>query len=107
VTETNDRKKAIDGAHVIYAGSWSSTRFYGDYVKDQEIRNNHSDWCVQESWFDGRPGDSCHFMHALPVRRGVEVEDHILDGTRSIVVKQAQNRMFAQMSILTSLFDQH
>jgi len=107
VVETNDRKKALEGAHVLYAGSWSSTRFYGDNVKNREIRNNNSDWCVGEPWFDGIARDSCHFMHALPVRRGVEVEDHILDGPRSIVVKQAQNRMFAQMSVLTNLLDQH
>jgi N-acetylornithine carbamoyltransferase len=103
VTETNDRKKAIEGAHILYAGSWSSTSFYGNYVKDQEIRNSFSDWCVDESWFEGTDSESCYFMHALPVRRGVEVEDHILDSARSVVIQQAKNRMFAQMSILTNI----
>ena len=42
-------------------------------------------------------------MHCLPVRRGVEVEDDILDGPRSLVVKQARNRMWAQMAILHKL----
>lgn len=105
VAETNDRNKALEGAHVLYAGSWSSTRFYGDYVKDQEHRNEHINWCIDESWFAGKASESCYFMHALPVRRGVEVEDHVLDGPRSIVVKQAKNRMFAQMSILTNLLE--
>jgi ornithine carbamoyltransferase len=42
-------------------------------------------------------------MHCLPVRRGVEVEDEILDGKRSAVVRQAQNRMYVQMAILKYL----
>ena len=103
VVESNDRSNAMEGAHVVYAGSWSSTRFYGDNVNEQKIRREHDNWCIDESWFDGTASESCHFMHALPVRRGVEVEDQILDGPRSIVVPQAKNRMFAQMSILTNL----
>ncbi len=42
-------------------------------------------------------------MHCLPVRRGVVVADRILDGPRSVVVQQAQNRMFAQMAVLHSM----
>lgn len=103
VAETNNRNKAMEGAHVVYAGSWSSTRYYGDSVEDQKIRREHDNWCMGESWFDGSASDSCYFMHALPVRRGVEVEDNILDGPRSIIVPQAKNRMFAQMAVLTNL----
>jgi ornithine carbamoyltransferase len=39
-------------------------------------------------------------MHCLPVRRGVVVADEILDGPRSVVVQEAQNRMYAQMAVL-------
>ena len=103
ITETDDRNEALQGAHVVYAGSWSSTRYYGEIVQDQKIRRAHDDWCMDESWFDYNESESCFFMHALPVRRGVEVEDQILDGPRSIVISQARNRMFAQMSILINL----
>ena len=103
ITQTNDRKNALEGAHNVYAGSWSSTTFYGDYPKDQKARGEYSDWCVDETWFKGITSDPCYFMHALPVRRGVEVEDHILDGARSVVVRQAQNRMFTQMSVLLDM----
>ena len=103
ITQTSDRYNALDGAHVVYAGSWSSTSFYGNYPEEQKARNKYSDWRVDESWFKELTSDPCYFMHALPVRRGVEVEDHILDGPRSVVVKQAQNRMFTQMSVLLDM----
>jgi ornithine carbamoyltransferase len=42
-------------------------------------------------------------MHCLPVRRNVAVADEVLDGPRSIVLRQAYNRLTAQMAILHRL----
>ena len=99
LTETNDRAAALNGAHVIYAKSWSSTRHYADRVADEDLRADLDDWCVDNSWFDTAEQD-CRFMHCLPVRRGVVVADEVLDGPRSVVIQEAQNRMFAQMAVL-------
>ncbi len=99
VTETDDRREAMEGAHVIYAKSWSSTRHYGDKPGDLALRNELIDWCVDEPWFDNAATD-CRFMHCLPVRRGVVVEERVLDGPRSVVIQEARNRMLAQMAVL-------
>jgi N-acetylornithine carbamoyltransferase len=99
VTESDQRNQAMDGAHVIYAKSWSSTAHYGNRLKDQELRNELVDWCVDEPWF-ANAQDDCHFMHCLPVRRGVVVSDRVLDGPRSVVIPEARNRMLAQMAVL-------
>jgi N-acetylornithine carbamoyltransferase len=99
VSETTDRREAMQGAHVIYAKSWSSTRHYGDRVGDQSLREALLHWCVDEPWFEPARPD-CRFMHCLPVRRGVVVADRILDGPRSVVLKEAHNRMVVQMAVL-------
>jgi N-acetylornithine carbamoyltransferase len=99
VTETDQRDEATEGAHIIYAKSWSSTRHYGDKLNDQKLREQYLDWCVDEPWF-ANAKDDCRFMHCLPVRRGVVVADEILDGPRSIVIPEARNRMLAQMAVL-------
>ena len=44
-------------------------------------------------------------MHCLPVRRGVEVSEDILDSDRSIVIQQARNRMTAQMGVLYKMLN--
>jgi N-acetylornithine carbamoyltransferase len=99
ITETDDRREAMEGAHVIYAKSWTSTKHYGDALGDQALRENLVHWCVDEPWFaNARP--DCKFMHCLPVRRGVVVADRILDGPRSVVVQEARNRMVVQMAVL-------
>jgi len=99
VNETDDRAAALEGAHVIYAKSWSSTRHYGNAPADAELRRKHEDWCVDEPWFETTQEDA-RFMHCLPVRRGVVVADRILDGPRSVVIQEARNRMYAQMAVL-------
>ncbi len=99
VRETNDRRDALQGAHVIYAKEWSSTRHYGDRVADAKLREDLQDWRVDDPWFATTQPD-CRFMHCLPVRRGVAVTDRVLDGPRSVVVHEAQNRMWAQMAVL-------
>ena len=99
VRESDDRRDAMEGAHVIYAKSWSSTTHYGDRLGDQGLRNDLLDWCVDDPWFENARGD-CRFMHCLPVRRGVVVAERVLDGPRSVVIHEARNRMLAQMAVL-------
>jgi N-acetylornithine carbamoyltransferase len=104
VRETADRREALAGAHVLYAKSWGSPRHYGPGASaaEAELRAGLRDWCVEESWFAGAaPG--CRFMHCLPVRRGAVVSDEVLDGPRSVVVRQAHNRMWVQMAVLHRL----
>ncbi|HEX5421096.1 MAG TPA: N-acetylornithine carbamoyltransferase [Gammaproteobacteria bacterium] len=99
VRETEDRREATEGAHVIYAKSWSSTRHYTDRLGDQKLRESLIGWCVDDPWFDNAQTD-CRFMHCLPVRRGVVVTDRVLDGPRSVVIHEARNRMLVQMAVL-------
>ena len=99
VRETNDRNEALSGAHVVYAKEWGSTTHYGDSVGDAALRAGLTDWCVRESWF-ARATSDCKFMHCLPVRRNVAVADEVLDGPRSVVQREAHNRLPAQMAVL-------
>ncbi len=101
-TETTDRAAAMKGARVLYAKEWGSTRHYGDPTGDADLRRRLADWKVDESWF-ANADPNAHFMHCLPVRRNVAVTDALLDGPRSVVVREAYNRMPAQMAVLHRL----
>ena len=102
VSETDDRQLAMEGAHVLYAKSWSSTTHYGAPEAEAEARSRLSGWTVDETWF-GSATPECVFMHCLPVRREVVVRSQVLDGPRSRVIRQAANRMYAQMAVLRKL----
>jgi N-acetylornithine carbamoyltransferase len=99
VRETSQREEALAGAQILYAKEWGSTAHYGDSAGDAALRAGLADWCVREDWF-ARTDERCRLMHCLPVRRNVAVADEVLDGPRSIVQREAYNRLPVQMAVL-------
>jgi N-acetylornithine carbamoyltransferase len=102
VRETSDRREALEGAQVLYAKEWGSTQYYGDPEGDGRLRANLTDWCVKNEWFATAASD-CRLMHCLPVRRNTAVADEVLDGPRSVVQREAYNRLVVQMAVLYKL----
>jgi N-acetylornithine carbamoyltransferase len=102
VRETSDRREALEGAHVLYAKEWGSTQHYGDPEGDGRLRASLTDWCVKNEWFANAAND-CRLMHCLPVRRNTAVADEVLDGPRSVVQREAYNRLVVQMAVLYKL----
>jgi N-acetylornithine carbamoyltransferase len=98
VRETAEREEALPGAQVLYVKEWGATSAYGDAAEDARLRAALKDWCVREDWFAAAP--DCRLMHCLPVRRNTAIADAVLDGARSIVQREAYNRLPAQMAVL-------
>jgi N-acetylornithine carbamoyltransferase len=99
VRETSDRREAMEGAQVLYVGSWAAEPHYGNARAEDDFKAELRDWCVDEPWF-ANADSGCRFMHSLPVRREVTVTERILDGPRSVVITEARNRMVVQMAVL-------
>jgi N-acetylornithine carbamoyltransferase len=99
IRETSDRGDALSGAHVIYAKEWGTTSCYGDAAADARLRGELKHWCVRNDWF-AQAAPDCRLMHCLPVRRNVAVADEVLDSPRSIVQREAYNRLTVQMAVL-------
>ncbi|MGH8148760.1 MAG: N-acetylornithine carbamoyltransferase [Steroidobacteraceae bacterium] len=99
VAETDDREAALAGARVVYAKEWGCTTHYGDTEADARLRVALTGWCVRESWF-ARAAADCKLMHCLPVRRNTAIADEVLDGPRSLVQREAYNRLTVQMAVL-------
>ncbi len=96
-TITHNQQEAFEGADFIYAKNWSSFKEYG---KGTSL---HSDWMV-----DGKKmklSNEGRFMHCLPVRRNVVVADEVLDSPQSVVLQQAENRIFTAQAVLSKLLD--
>jgi N-acetylornithine carbamoyltransferase len=98
LTETEDRESAFDGAEIVYAKSWGALADYGRPEAEAARRAKLKDWRVTEARM--ARGKNALFMHCLPVRRNIVVDDEVLDGPRSIVLDEAENRLYAQQAIL-------
>jgi N-acetylornithine carbamoyltransferase len=101
VWETSERHEALERAHVLYVKEWGATDRYGDAAVDAQLRGALRGWCVREDWFGAAP--DCRVMHCLPVRRNSAIADEVLDGTRSVVQREAYNRLPVQMAVLHQL----
>jgi N-acetylornithine carbamoyltransferase len=99
VRETADRNDALAGASIVYAKEWGATSCYGDAQGDAKLRGELLDWCVRQDWFEQTATD-CRLMHCLPVRRNTAVADEVLDSPRSVVQREAFNRLVVQMAVL-------
>ena len=102
VRVVNDVNAAFDGAEVVYAKSWGSYHHYGNAANDIAERAAYrSQWIVNEAKM-ARTDDAI-FMHCLPVRRNVIVTDGVIDGPRSVVIDEAENRLHVQKAILSAM----
>ncbi|MDE2291397.1 MAG: N-acetylornithine carbamoyltransferase [Elusimicrobia bacterium] len=102
LTVTDDVEAAYEGAHVVYAKSWGSLASYGTPPPaDPAFRAR---WMVTEEKL-ARSAKAL-FMHCLPVRRNLVVEDAVLDGPRSVVVDQAENRLHTAKAVLLDVLGQ-
>jgi len=100
---SHSQKEAFKEADVICVKSWGALKFYGNWEKEKKIREQHKDWIVTQEKMVKT--NNAIFMHCLPVRRNVEVTDEVIDSKNSVVIDEAENRMWAQMAILRSLIN--
>lgn len=98
---TTDRHEAVRGAHAVYAKSWGALGHYGQPEAEATLRTPHRAWRVTPELM-ARTANA-FFMHCLPVRRNVEVDDAVIDSTASAVYDEAENRMHAQRALLLML----
>jgi N-acetylornithine carbamoyltransferase len=99
VRETAERDDALTGAEVVYVKEWGATACYGDAAADARLRSTLTGWCVRNDWFTIASSE-CRVMHCLPVRRNSAIADEVLDGARSVVQREAYNRLPVQMAVL-------
>jgi len=98
IEAVNDPKEAVRGAGAIYTDVFVSM---GEEHLDGKI-GAFDGFQVNEE-LASNADDDYIFMHCLPAHRGEEVTDGVMDSPNSVVFDQAENRMWAQMSILTLL----
>jgi ornithine carbamoyltransferase len=96
---SNDPKKAVAGADVIYTDAWTSM---GQEKEREQRLMGFQGYQVNVELLKHAKKDVI-FMHCLPAHRGEEVADAVIDGPHSIVWAQAENRMHAQKGILVVL----
>lgn len=91
----HNQEEAFKNADFIYAKNWSSYNNYG------KVLINDNKWMINKRKMEIT--NNAKFMHCLPVRRNVVVDDSVLDSNYSLVINQANNRTYAAQTILKKI----
>ncbi|WP_417589694.1 N-acetylornithine carbamoyltransferase [Owenweeksia hongkongensis] len=95
VTVLHNQDEALAGADFVYAKNWSSYENYG------QTAPNLTGWTISKPKMDLT--NNGNFMHCLPVRRNVVVTDEVIDSENSLVLEQANNRIYAAQTVLLKI----
>ena len=101
ITLTRDAAEAVRGAEVVVTDTWVSMG--QDHAHNKVAAM--APFQVNEALMAGAASDAL-FLHCLPAHRGEEVTDAVIDGPRSAVWDEAENRIHAQKSVLRWVFGQ-
>ena len=96
---SDDPRRAVRGADAVVTDTWVSM---GN--RDAERRRALLESFRVDDDLMGEAADDALFLHCLPAHRGEEVTASVIDGPRSVVVDEAENRLHVQKGILTWCF---
>ncbi|KPM32717.1 Ornithine carbamoyltransferase [Croceitalea dokdonensis DOKDO 023] len=92
ITIVHEQETALENANFVYVKNWSSYQRYG------KVLTQDPEWMMTKQKLG-----KAKFMHCLPVRRNVVVEDAVLDSEQSLCIDQANNRTYAAQIILKKI----
>jgi ornithine carbamoyltransferase len=101
VTLTTEPRQAVERADAVYTDTWISMGQEDDREQRLEAFQRYQ---INDTLLGFAPQGTL-VMHCLPAHRGEEVTDAVLDGPRSVIFDQAENRLHAQKGIIIHLLD--
>jgi ornithine carbamoyltransferase len=105
---SHDPVEAMKGADVVFPRSWAShdcvMTGMNRFTKEREValHDKHKDWRLTKKLADTMSKKGI-VTHVLPVFRGQEADDEVMDGPRSVIYDQAENLLYVRAAVLALL----
>jgi N-acetylornithine carbamoyltransferase len=90
---------ACKGADVVYAKSWGPITVTEEPKEVQAMCDKHKDWICSEPRMALAKRNSI-YMHCMPIDRGYEATDAVVDGSQSVIYDEAENRLHIQKALM-------
>ena len=98
-TETNDMDEAFAGADFVYPKSWGPIMVTEEETEVEHMASLHTEWRATADRM-ASANDDAVYMHCMPVDRGYEADDEVIDGSQSVIYQQAENRLHIQKALM-------
>ena len=99
LTFGQDPHEAVRGAAVVYTDAWTSM---GQEAETEERRDAFAGFRVDDALLDAAGPDAVA-MHCLPAHRGEEITSAVMDGPRTLIWEQSENRLHVQKALLVEV----
>jgi ornithine carbamoyltransferase len=99
LTFGHDPVEAVRGAAVVYTDAWTSM---GQEAETEARRDAFAAFRVDDTLLDAARPDAVA-MHCLPAHRGEEITSALMDGPRSLIWEQSENRLHVQKALLVEV----
>lgn len=99
ITETDDMDDGFRGARVVYPKSWGAEHLFGNEREALALNAEYKSWICDARRMNIAAKDAI-YMHCLPADRGSEVTDEVIDGPRSVVFQEAENRLHTAKALM-------
>ena len=105
---SHDRAEAMKGADVVFPRSWAShdcvMTGMNRFTKEREVKlhEGYKEWRLTKKLTDAMSKKGV-VTHVLPVFRGQEADDEVMDGARSVIYDQAENLLYVRAAVLALL----
>jgi ornithine carbamoyltransferase len=102
---SHDYKSALKGAHAVFPRNWASAALLREGAskfgveKEVLLHNKYEDWMLTQELVDLMDKRAI-VTHVLPVFRGEEATDDVMDGSNSVIYDQAENGLYTKMAVL-------
>ena len=104
VLVTDDPKVAADGAHVLATDTWVSMGHELEKAERAGTASPFAPYAIDDLAMTRADPDAI-VLHCLPAYRGLEIAASVIDGPRSVVFDEAENRLHAQKALLCWLLE--
>lgn len=94
-----DPVAAVKGAHALYTDVWTSMGFEEEEMNRKKIFKNYQ--INEDLYAHAAPG--ALIMHCMPMVRGLEITDTMIEHENSALFRQSENRLHAQKALLMGL----
>ena len=96
----DDMDEAVKDADIVYAKSWGPIMVTEDEAEVKTMVDQHTDWSLDARRMALAKRNAI-YMHCMPIDRGYEATDEVIDGPQSVIYDEAENRLHIQKALMT------